>query len=573
MERFVKYLEDVENNRILTCEWVKLAVRRFRDDQIRSKNNDPNFPYQFNVQKAWEFISFAESMKQYKDIWKGLPLKLENWQVFILGNLYGWEHKETHLRRFRKCFIFVARKNGKTMMVSPALLFDCLFTPGGEAYCAATKRDQSKIVLENCREMMKQSQVLSDQLLYYRSTKVIVNEEQASKIVALSRDSDKLDGINPSVVVCDEVAAMKDYSMIKILSSGQYSRPEPLMIEITSGSDDVNSAGAQEVEASKRILTRSYNDETYFTVLYTLDEGDDWKNPNVWIKANPNLGVSVFMDKLIAARDEALIKPEMEAEFRVKNCCQFISPVTAWISANAWGKVVENAQHYPFPSDLSDCVCVGAVDLSQRVDFTSYSLYWYQPSTGMYWTRHKIYIPSEQVEPKCGTDTPLVRHWIEKGIVTATPGAVVNYSIMIADIKEDIEKYNPKEILYDPWNAGQLISEISPFVDLVECKQNLMSLSPMAKDWEQTVIEGKIVDDNPCVSWQVTNTDCYRDPNGNIKPVKRGGKKSTKHIDTVVSSVMCLGRLKQMERDGQFDFRSMEEIMADMERELDGIEL
>lgn len=569
MERLRRYISDIKSGRVKSGEWTKLAVARFERDLERSKT-DPAFPYRFSVKKAWQFISFTENLKQYKDQWRGKPIHLEPWQVFVLGNIYGWINKETGLRRFRKAFIFVGRKNGKSTMVSSCLLYDALFTAGGEAYAAATKRDQSRIILDNCVEMIKQDKALSEQFQYYRSSKVLVNDEMASKIVALSRETDKMDGLNPSVVVCDEVAAMKDYSMIKVLSSGQYSRPEPLLIEITSGSDDTNSAGAQEAEASRQILAGSVEDDTFFTVLYTLDDGDDWKDPTCWIKANPNLGVTVFQDKLEHARDEALIKPEMEAEFRVKNCCSFISPVTAWISEKAWAKARENARGDK--PDFSKCLCIGAIDLSMRVDFTVFTLCFYDIKTGLRWLEHKIYIPEEQIEVKNGKDSPLIKDWIAKGYIKATVGASVDYNVMFDDVKEALAKYNIKEILFDPWNSGSLQTEIGSLCDLVEIKQSIKSISPMAKDFEALVYDAKIADDNPVMAWMLSNTEIYKDPNGNIKPQKRGGKNSRKHIDAVITSLMAVGRLKQLEDNGELDTRTAEEIQRDMEKAFSDID-
>ena len=115
-----------------------------------------------------------------------------------------------------------------------------------------------------------------------------------------------------------------------------------------------------------------------------------------------------------------------------------------------------------------------------------------------------------------------------------------------------------------PWNAGQLIDRIGPKTDLVEIKQSLQSLSPMAKDFEAAVLDGRVIDNNPVMSWMVSNCDIYRDPNGNIKPVKHGGKHSPLHIDGVVTSVMALGRLKSLLDGGYIDTRTAEEIEADM---------
>jgi len=566
MKRLDEYVEWVKQNPRLCSKWVRLAIKRYENDRKREK--EPDFPYRFDERKAQLFIAFTEMLKQYKDQWAGQTLHLEPWQVFIFANVYGWVHKDTGMRRFRKAFIFVARKNGKSTMVSSVLIYDCMMTPGGESYCAATKRDQSKIVWESVAQMVRQHQVLKDRLQVFKSTSTIVNNYNASKITALSSESDKFDGLNPSACTIDEVAAMRDYSIIQVLQSGTASRPEPLIFEITSGSDNTNSAGAQEFERSQKILEGVYDDETFFTILYTLDKGDKWTDESKWIKANPNLGVSVKMETLRALCTEAQQNPSLEGEFRIKNLGMFISPVTAWIPHDKWKKCISNASKFTPFKDLPkrECVAIGAIDLSQRLDFTSFSVVAYHIPSGRFYARHWFYIPSEQIDDKCKTDSPLVRKWIEQGYINATEGAVVDYAAMFKDVEHAIEEYNLKEVLYDPWNAGQLIEVIGPKVDLVEVKQSMQHISPMAKDYEAAIVAGQIADDNPVMSWMISNADVYRDPNGNIKPVKHGAKTSTNpaHIDGVVTSLMSLGRIKNLLDNGQIDLRSASEIEADM---------
>lgn len=568
MQRLWDYIEWVKANPSKCTKWVRLAVKRFEKDLEKSKTLE--WPYRFDREKAQVFIDFTESLKQYKDQWAGQRLKLEPWQVFVFGNVYGWVRKDNGTRRFRKALVFVGRKNGKSTMVSSVLLYDCLLTPGGEAFCASTKRDQSKIVWESVAQMVRQHEDIKEMLHVFKSTTTIVNPVNASKISALSSESDKFDGLNPSACVIDEVAAMKDYRIIQVLQSGTASRPEPLIFEITSGSDNTNSAGAQEFERSQKILEGVYEDDTFFTVLYTLDKGDKWTDESVWIKANPNLGVSVKLETLRALCKEAMQNPSLEGEFRVKNMGQFISPVTAWISHDKWKKCIENARLFtPFEElPQRECVAIGAIDMSQRIDFTSFDVMVYHIPSQRFYARHWFYIPSEQIDDKCKSDSPLVRKWIEQGLINATEGAVIDYRLMFDDVRDAIEKYKLREVLYDPWNAGQLIAEIGPLCDLVEVKQSMVSISPMAKDYEAAIVSGQLADANPVMSWMVSNADIYRDPNGNIKPVKHGGKQSPLHIDGVVTSLMSLGRIKNLLDNGQIDLRSAEEIRTDMEARL-----
>lgn len=563
-----QYCEDVESGKILTNVYIKQAVKRFRDDFKKAESDD--WPYTFDEDKAARFLTFCGILKLYKDEWRGKPMELMPWQKFIFANIYGWVKKDNHeVRRFQKAFCFVGRKAGKTHLMAATLLWDILSTPGGEAYCVATKRAQAALLLEVCIQMIKQNETLSSRLKIYPSTSRIINVNSASKIEALSADYNRFDGLNPSVVVADELSAMKSYDMIKVLQSGQGSRPSPLFFEITSGSDDIYSVGALEFERATKILEGSMEDDTFFAVLYCLDNGDDWKESNNYIKANPGLGITVKEDWLLKQRTEAIQQPSLEGEFRTKNLGQWVSPLTSWIPFKTWQSAVENAKQYSFPTDMKNCTAIGAIDLSERYDLTAYTLYFYSPETKKFYAKHKIYFPDEQIDNKMKHDSPMIRKWVEQGYMTATPGAIINYGVMFEDLKKDLEKYPIHEILFDPYNASTLINEIGPLVDLVEINQNMKNISPMAKDWEAAIINGDIVDDNPVMKWMVSNASIYKDANGNIKPVKNAANaSSTKRIDCVITSLMCYGRLKQLLDDGEIDFRTPEEIMSDMTQRL-----
>lgn len=567
MQRLWDYIEWVKDNPRCTSKWVKLAVKRFENDLKKSK--DPDYPYRFDINKAQLFIDFSEMLKQYKDVWAGEPLHLEPWQVFVFGNIYGWVYKDTGLRRFRKAFTFIGRKNGKSTMVSSVLLFDNLLTPGAEGYCASTRKEQSRIVFDNVVNMIRQHEDLKKMLKVYNSTYTVVNPSNSSKISALSSEYSTFDGLNPSTATIDEVAAMKTYDIIQVLQSGTTSRPEPLLFEITSGSDNTNSAGAQEFERSQKILEGVFEDDSYFCILYTLDKTDSWTDETKWIKANPNLGVSVNLDTLRSLCLEAQQNPSLEAEFRIKNCGLFISPVTAWIPFDKWKRCERKK---PKDLNLHECVAVAAVDLSKRLDFTAFDIAIYHIPSNTFYMEHRFYIPSEQIKPKCKTDSPLIYKWIEQNYITAIEGETIQYDKMFEDIMLCIEKYKIQEVLYDPYNAGQLITEMGPYCDLVEVKQNMKNISPMAKDFEAAIYEGRIVDDNPVMAWMVSNCDIYRDQNGNIKPVKHGGKDSSHHIDGVVTSLLAVGRIKSLVDNGYIDTRTPEQISADVTSRLSEID-
>lgn len=715
VERCFKYCEDIEKRRVKSNQYIKLAVKRFRNDLKKSQKDD--YPYRFDEAKANRFIAFCENLKQYQEEWKGQPLKLEDWQCFIFANIYGWVNKDTGYRRFRKAFVFVARKNGKAIsldtlintpdrgliefkdihagdlvygvdgmptevlweseiytdhncyeidfgdggkitcdaghlwtvsrsgrhseektitaeemykemqkksayahpyrlpetkgkiytvknitkvssvpckciavdnesklflvgehnvpthnstMMGTALLWDLLTTNGGQSLAAATKKEQSKIVYNVAKEMVKQNKALSERIQIYNSTTRMVNFLNASYIEALSSTDDKMDGLNPSCVVCDEVAAMKDYGIIKVLSSGMGARKEALLFEITSGSDDLYSAGKQEFDRSIQILKGLEEDDSFFCVLYCLDPEDDWKDSKNDIKANPNLGVSITQEWLDKQRKEAIQVPSLEGEFRVKNCGQFISPITAWILPRKWEVCVQNAKTYTLNLNKPH-YAVGAVDLSKRSDLSAFTVCVYQD--GRYYLIHKAYFPKEMMGEKIKTDNELWRYWADNGILTATPGNVINYQYIFKDIMDASNKYKLDCVLFDPYNSNALITELQDVIDLIEVPQNLKNMSPFIKRFEEECYKGTIVDNNPLMQWQMSHAEVYRDPNENLKLQKPDSRASGKRIDNVVTSVMALGRIGALLDAGEIDLRSAEDIQAQTEAFLKNLNL
>lgn len=563
MKRFWEYIDGVTSGEIVTNRYIKLAVNRFIK-QYEQWQNDTDYPYEWKEEKAQLFIDFAETCKQYKDRFAGKPLKLMPWQCFLFGNIYGWRKKKDGTRQYRKAVVFVGRKNGKSSMMVPVILWDAMTVPGSECYCLATKRDQAKIVFEAVTQTVKQDEWLSSAFKNYRSANRLVFQSNASIITPLASDSSKLDGLNPSCAVCDEIAVYKDFSLINVIESGMGSRPDPFIFEITSGSDNMNSAGALEFEQGKKTLEGIIDDTGIFYLLYTIDAEDDWRDPNCFIKANPSIGVSISMERLMVDMKEAKDNFSKEAEFRCKRLCSFISPQSVFIPYQTWRKCIDNGDEWEVPP-MSECVSVAGIDLSQRVDFTAYSVYSYHQKSGRFFTRHRYYLPEDQIESKCKNESHLIRKWVNDGYIKTNPGKVCAYEQLFQDLEDDINN-GVKEVLYDPWNAGELISRMYDKCDLIEVKQSMREISPYMKDWEAQIVAGKVADNNPVTAWMVGNLDVLQDMNGNIRPVKHGNPKDpTIHIDGCVTSLMACGRLCQLLAAGELDTRSAEEIEADAE--------
>ena len=548
-ERLLKYCEDVEQNKITTNKWIRLAVKRFRNDIERSQTAD--FPYYYDTEAADRYVKFCELLKLYQDEFAGQPLKLENWQCFIMCQTIGWKHKETDARRFNTVFCFVGRKNGKSVMASTLLIYDVLFTPGGQALCCATKREQSKIVFDSAKNMIRQNEILSKRLKTYESTCRIVNEKLSSRIEAMSSEADKFDGLSPSLIVADELSAMKDYSIIKILKSGQGARKDRLLFQITSGSDNLGSCGKSEFDRSCKILEGIIQDENYLAILYCLDDGDDFRNPEVWVKANPCMGVALKKDFLEKASREAQQVTSLQVEFRCKNMCEWLSNEHSWIADSKWTRCMSNAKpdiRKPYYANMG-------IDLSKSNDLTTLTLCIFQG--GKYYMKHWLYFPKDSLPDRIKTETEQWKYWFDTKVVTATPGFTIDYDWLMAEIEKLSVRYKVAEILIDPYNSNKIINELADNFDVIPISQTIKALSPYTKTYEAEILNGNIIDPNPFMRWAMSNAMVYIDPNDNIKVIKnsRMGKDVRNlHIDPVITSLMCVGRIKSLIDEGELDY-------------------
>jgi len=446
-----------------------------------------------------------------------------------------------------------------------------LSTPGAQVHLAATTRAQAKIVYNVVSAMVDQNDALSARLRQYKSTATIVNESSYGKLTALSSESKKnADGLSTSLGIFDECSA-SDEAIYKIIESGQGARPSPLNILISSGSDKLDSMGKQEFDRACKILQGIIEDDTYFTVLYCLDENDDWLDESKYIKANPSLGYTLKPDFLHKLKVQAEQQPSLQTEFKTKCLGLWCSNEHAWINYKYWQICSDNAKKYKFDPEKIYYANLG-IDLSKSNDLTTLTLCLYQE--GRYFMTHWLYFPEESFAERIKTETEQWRLWLDNGVVTAVPGKTIDYDWLLKQVEEIASEYEIEEVLYDPYCANKVIPELENSLTVVPIPQHLKNLSPYTKAYEKEILDGNIVDGNEMMKWCVSNAMVFTDANGNIKVLKnsRMGKDvRDMHIDPVITSLMCVGRIKSLLDSGDIDLRTPEESAADLEKLLTGL--
>ncbi|KVE87518.1 terminase large subunit [Burkholderia vietnamiensis] len=532
-----QYIDDVLAGRIVACKWVKLACERQRRDLARAEMGDPEFPYRFDNEAATRICEFIELLPHTKGRWARTrqSIKLEPWQAFILTTVFGWLHVDSGLRRFRRAYEEVARKNAKSTKSSGIALY--LFAadgePGAEVYSAATTRDQAKIVFDDARAMALREpdmcaalgvEILQHQLL----------TDDGSKFLPLSAEGSTLDGLNVHGGVIDELHAHKTRAVFDVIDSGTGARDQSLLWLITTAGSDLTGICYEQRTHVTKILEGVFVDETFFGIIFTLDDGDDWSDPSVWIKANPNLGVSVFVDDMEMACRKAQSMPSAVNNFLTKRLNVWVNADSAWMDMRAWERCADRDMR------LDDFVgerCWIGMDLAEKTDFAALVLVFER--AGTFYVFPRFYLNEYAVENGSNSQ---YSGWERAGHIIVNEGNATDFDLIADDIRRFCGMFDVQEIPFDPamsrYFATQLVKEGLP---LVEIRQAPIFFTQPIIQTENLVLEGKLrFDGNPAMTWMVSNvvvtTSRY---NGLKHPTK---ERPENKIDGPVAMFLALGR-------------------------------
>lgn len=530
------YADQVRDGELIVCEYVRLAVGRYFSDLDKSLD----YGWFFDRKAAMRAINFIERLKHTKGEWAGQRFRLEPWQQFVLWNIFGWRNADG-TRRFRYAYIEIARKNGKTALSAGIGLY-MLFADGEarpEVYSAATVKDQAKICFSDAVAIVKATD-LKNYLTPYRNS--IVYELKGGTFKPLSSDYGTHDGLNPSCGIIDEFHAHKDSGMFDVIKSAFGARRQPLMFIITTAGFNKSGACYAYRENVIKVLRGVNEDDSLFGIIYMLDDKSEWDDPRMWIKSNPNLGVSLSADYLADQIKDAKNRPEAVRNVMTKNVNLWVDAERTWILDDAWMQCVGKTN----PADLKNCACWGGLDLSNVSDITAYVLLFHE--NDRFQLLPFFWIPEEKMLEKVRKENINYDKWVAEGFVTVTPGNVIDYDFVKADILRIVADYDLRTSAYDRWNSSQT------FIDLqdegMECNpfgQGYGSISAPTKEFEKLVLTEKVEHFcNPVLRWMLSSTVVKSDPAGNIKPDK---EKSVQKIDGIVASIMALGEWMTAQAD------------------------
>ena len=540
LNKYHQYIKDVTSGKEVVCKYTRLAVERQLADLERIGDSD--FPYYFDETAASRAVAFARMLRHVSGKWAGQLFDPEPDQVFMLAVLFGWLTTETKTRRFRRAYNEIARKNGKSFIASVIELIGLLLDGDSRAeiYSAATTRDQARIVFDVCKDMA--SRLRNDSPLLANTIKIyahaIINEKTGGKIAPLSSDAKTLDGHSAHIAVIDEYHEHPNNLVLKVMETGMGARTQPLSFVITTAGFNIEGPCYRLRKTAIQILEGKKRDDTFFSIIFTLDEGDDWKDRKVWKKSNPHIGISPSWDFMEAEYTKAVNEgQESEVQFLTKNLNIWTTSSATWIQDERWqscGSAVDW-------SSFDGARAWGGLDLGEVFDFTAFCLTFAPNSEGdPYTMKWWFWIPEETAKIFEARGHGSYSQWAAEGWITLTPGNVVDIEAVIDEIAEIGKQYKIQSVGLDPWGSKTNVLKFQEIgMPVVEVRQGYRSMSPPMKDFERFVMQGQIEHgNNPVVRWMMGNVDVARDPAGNIKPDR--SRKENK-IDGVVAAIMSLG--------------------------------
>ena len=530
--------------------WMRLAGERFIRDLERAKAEDA--PFVFDEWHANDVCDFIEKLPHVEGVWTnpdGSPqpcIVLHPSHVFFLVNLFGFR-KRDGTRRFTSALFAVARKNAKSTLASAILIYCecCEDEPGAQIISAATTGSQARVIFNVAKVMVERSADLRDAFGLDTFSNSIARMETGASFKPINAKASTQDGLNPSHTALDEIHAHKNADLVNVLTSAAGARRSPLWLYTTTEGYPNPGPWADLRRFARQLLQGIFGNaaDHFLAMIFGVDDDDKTAgikadedfDESVWCKANPLIDVNPHLLEAIRKDAvEAKAMPSKLAEFRIKRLNRQSAGESAWVNLTKWNACSVEVKL----DELLSVPCYGGLDLASVSDLCSFRLVWRIGTRLLTWGRR--WVPAGAVKERTERGTVPYASWVASGFVEQTDGDVVDYAVIEREILEMNERYKPKLIAYDSWNAVDITQRLlAKSVPMIEFRQGGQSYHPAMQELERSYIGGNFEHSgDPVLAWCASNLIPKRDTNLNLSPDK---KRSPDKIDDMTALLMAIG--------------------------------
>lgn len=534
------YCRKVVAGEVVAGKFTRLACeRQLRDLEHQA---EPDFPYEFKVEVANAFCARLEEYPHIKGRWaaKGQTLKLEPWQCFVVCAAVGWLRKSDGLRRFREVYLCVARKNAKSTLAA-AFGLNMLTDQGehgGEVYSGATSEKQAWEVFGPARLMLMKAPEIARREGVEVWAKAIVRIGDNAKFWPIIGKPG--DGMSPHCAIIDEFHEHETSDQIDTMVTGMGAREQPMLVVITTAGTNLASPCYDKHKEIEKILEGSLENEQAFGVIYAADPEDDWADPKVLAKANPNMGVSVDAEYLVAQQRQAVLNPAYQNRFRTKHLDIWCGASVAGINMHLWQMAGDASLSL---AKFQGAEAIFSLDLASKIDICSYvKLFWKKiDDVTHYYCFARHYLPEDTIA-EATTNGQAYRKWLAMGRLLETEGAEIDFDRLREDVKADAKMFQCREVVYDPWRATQLAHQLAKDgATVVEIGQTAKNMGNAFDELLAALKAGRFHHDgDPVLEWMASNVIARQAIKGVVVP---GKDKPEQKIDGIVALVMAIGRV------------------------------
>jgi phage terminase large subunit-like protein len=519
---------------VIAGPWVRLAAAR----HLADLEQGPARGLTWRPEKAAHAIQFIECLRHYQGTTAGKLFILSDWQRFVVGSLFGWYAEEGH-RRYRIGYVEIAKGNGKTPMGAAIALYALVADgeAGAEVYSAATSKDQAAICFNDAKEFVRSCKPLLNRLSLGLAN--IGFLQTSSFFRPVSAEGRGLDGKRPHVVIVDELHEHPNATVVEKMRAGTKGRTRALILEITNSGYDQTTVCFEHHDYSIKVLQGVIENDAWFAFIAALDKKENpFENPACWIKANPNMGVSVTRQYLEEQVREGKDLPSKRNLVLRLNFCRWTEASETWVDLDHWDQCNTHVQ----TSALRGRTCYGGLDLASVSDFTALALIFPPLESETLWqVVLRLYLPEAAVLKMKEKGQLPINQWIAEDLVTVTPGNVTDYGFIKRDVKAFRGEFDVKEIAFDRFNSSQLVTDLQDDgAVMVGFGQGFASMSGPIKELERLYMSHRVAHGgHKVLRWMATNVVATKDAAENIKFDRA---KSTQKIDGMQAVAMALGR-------------------------------